>query len=163
MVDLCLCNVGICDVWPHVSEEQFEIYGDCKCIIYSARLTEGLWEPFPQTLGMEIAAILWTCCMLWHIGLLSWQHRLSGLIGKCSDPRWVLGFANCLSVWSDTGGRSELQLTYLRLKLMRGSLRKKNPKLQNKKGWKSHRTRDWIEQIWFKLTMKLVSNVFKRS
>lgn len=38
-----------------MSEEQFEIYGDCKCIIYSARLADGLFESFPKTLDMEIS------------------------------------------------------------------------------------------------------------
>lgn len=42
-------------MYPHVRESQFEICGDCKCITYSARFTDGVFGSFPKALAMEIS------------------------------------------------------------------------------------------------------------
>lgn len=35
-------------------ERPFEISGDCKCITYSVRFTDGVFGSLPKTLAMEI-------------------------------------------------------------------------------------------------------------
>lgn len=70
--------------------------------------------------------MLFTGCMIWH-GVLCWQCHGTGPTLKRHNPHQASVSENCLSLLADPGGRSELQLTYLQLKLTHDL--EKSPKL----------------------------------